>query len=87
MENKYSQEVSPVRLLLNIFLLTILFLPLPAEAADPGSLKGKITDKTDGEAVIGASAMLENTTLGSRHPTSKAIIRFKTSLQVPTGSR
>ena len=65
MENKYSQEVSPVRLLLNIFLLTILFLPLPAEAADPGSLKGKITDKTDGEAVIGASAMLENTTLGS----------------------
>ena len=65
METKHYQEFPPVRLLLAVFVLTVLLLPLPAWAADPGSLTGKITDKTDGEAVIGASAMLENTTLGS----------------------
>lgn len=65
MENKYYQALPPVRLLLTIFLLTLLLLPQPAKAADPGSLKGTITDKTDSEAIIGASAMLENTTLGS----------------------
>ena len=65
MEKKYYQEVPPVRLLLTIFLLTFLLMPLPAVAANPGSLTGTITDKADGEPVIGASAMLENTTLGS----------------------
>ena len=65
METKYYRELPPVRLLLTIFLLTLMLLPLPAKGADPGSLRGTITDKTDGEAVIGASAMLENTTLGS----------------------
>ena len=65
METKHYQEFPPVRLLFAVFVLTVLLLPLPAWAADPGSLTGKITDKTDGEAVIGASAMLENTTLGS----------------------
>ena len=65
METKYYRELPPVRLLLTIFLLTLMLLPLPAKGADPGSLRGAITDKTDGEAVIGASAMLENTTLGS----------------------
>ena len=65
MDTKHYQEFPPVRLLLAVFLLTVMLSPLPAWAADPGSVKGKITDKTDGEGVIGASAMLENTTLGS----------------------
>ena len=65
MDTKHSQALPLARLLFPFLLLTILLFPLPASAADPGSLKGKITDKTDGEAVIGASAMLENTTLGS----------------------
>ena len=65
MDTKHSQALPLARLLFPFLLLTILLFPLPASAADPGSLKGKITDKTDGEVVIGASAMLENTTLGS----------------------
>ncbi len=65
MEKKHYQSLPFARYFLSAFLLVFLFTPFTAEAADPGSLKGTITDKTDGEAVIGASAMLENTTLGS----------------------
>ncbi len=65
METKHCQTLPLARFFLSFLMLTLLLSPLPAKAADPGSLKGKITDKTDGEAVIGASAMLENTTLGS----------------------
>uniref|UniRef100_B3ENM0 TonB-dependent receptor n=1 Tax=Chlorobium phaeobacteroides (strain BS1) TaxID=331678 RepID=B3ENM0_CHLPB len=65
MDTKHYQAFPRVRLLLAVFLLTIMLTPLPAWAASPGSVKGTITDKTDGEGIIGASAMLENTTLGS----------------------
>ena len=63
METRYFRMFPPVRSLLTAFILTILFLPLQAHAA--GGLKGSVTDKTDGEPVIGASVMLENTTLGA----------------------
>lgn len=65
MEKKHYPALPLARFFLAALLFVFLLSPLPAEAADPGSLKGQITDKTDGEAVIGASAMLENTTLGS----------------------
>ncbi len=63
MESRHSLAFPPVRSLLTAFLLTILFLPLQAHAA--GGLNGSVTDKTDGEPIIGASVMLENTTLGA----------------------
>ncbi|MCW8799282.1 MAG: carboxypeptidase-like regulatory domain-containing protein, partial [Prosthecochloris sp.] len=63
METRYFSMFPPVRSLLTALILTILFLPLQAHAA--GGLKGSVTDKTDGEPVIGASVMLENTTLGA----------------------
>ncbi|RDD29493.1 TonB-dependent receptor [Prosthecochloris sp. ZM] len=63
METRYFRMFPPVRSLLTALILTILFLPLQAHAA--GGLKGSVTDKTDGEPVIGASVMLENTTLGA----------------------
>ena len=65
MATKHYQALPLARFSLSILMLIFLLSPFPTEAADPGSLKGKISDKTDGEAVIGASAMLENTTLGS----------------------
>ncbi len=65
MENRLSQALPPVRFFLAAFTLLILLMPLRADAADAGTVKGKITDKTDGEAVVGASVMLENTTLGA----------------------
>ncbi|MCG8343305.1 MAG: TonB-dependent receptor [Chlorobiales bacterium] len=65
METKHYQTLPLARFFLSALMLIFLFAPFPAEAADPGSLKGKITDKTDDEAVIGASVMLENTTLGA----------------------
>lgn len=65
METKHYHAIPLARFFFSFLMLAFLLSPFPTEAADPGSLKGKITDKTDGEAVIGASAMLENTTLGS----------------------
>ncbi len=65
METKHYQSLPLVRYFLSAFLLVLLFTPFTAKAADPGSLQGTITDKTDGEAVIGATAMLESTNLGS----------------------
>jgi len=65
METRLSQALPPVRFFLAAFTLLVLLMPLRADAADTGTVKGKITDKTDGEAVVGASVMLENTTLGA----------------------
>ncbi len=65
MDTRHSQALPPVRFLLTTLALLILFLPLRAGAAEPGTVKGTITDRTDGEAVVGASVMLENTTFGA----------------------
>lgn len=66
METKHYQALPLFRFFLFLLILVLQLSSFPAKAADlPGSLSGKITDKTDGEAIIGASAMLENTTLGS----------------------
>ncbi len=65
METNHHQVFPPVRLLLPLLLLVSMLAHAPAWAADTGNVRGTISDKTDGEAVIGASAMLENTTLGS----------------------
>lgn len=67
METKHCQALPLFRFFLPfLMLLALLLSPVPVKAADPpGSLSGVITDKTDSETIIGASAMLENTTLGS----------------------
>ncbi|MBF0585787.1 TonB-dependent receptor [Prosthecochloris sp. N3] len=65
MEPRRFSSSPLVRSLSIILLLTALLSPEALLAAAPGMLKGLVTDKADGEPVIGASVMLENTTLGA----------------------
>ncbi|MBO8093740.1 MAG: TonB-dependent receptor [Prosthecochloris sp.] len=65
MEHRHF-PVSPLaRSLFSVCLLMLLLVPQHLVAADTGSITGTVTDKTDGQAVIGASVMLETTTLGA----------------------
>ena len=47
------------------YLTTILFFSLTGIYAQTGSVSGKILDKKTGDAVIGATILVENTTLGA----------------------
>lgn len=54
-----------VRFVLSAFCLLALLVPTPSFAADTGTVKGKITDKADGEGVYGASVTVAGTTIGT----------------------
>ncbi len=53
------------RLVLSASFLTATLAPLPMFAAEPGVLKGRVVDKTDGEGVVGASVTVPGTSIGT----------------------
>jgi iron complex outermembrane recepter protein len=65
MKTKHAQAYRFVRYVLSAFCLMIMLVPLPSYGADTGTVKGKITDKADGEGVFGASVTIPGTTLGT----------------------
>ncbi|ANT65774.1 TonB-dependent receptor [Prosthecochloris sp. CIB 2401] len=65
MEQQHSRLAPISRSIFSTLTAAIISMPLYATAADFGVLKGTITDRNDGEPVIGASVMLENTTIGA----------------------
>ncbi|MCE1274971.1 MAG: carboxypeptidase-like regulatory domain-containing protein, partial [Chlorobiales bacterium] len=52
------------RLVLSASFITASMVPLTTYAAD-GILKGRVTDKTDGEGVVGASVVIAGTNIGT----------------------
>lgn len=65
MKTKHAQVYPLVRFVLSAFCLLALLVPLPSYAADTGTVKGKVTDKADGEGVYGASVTVAGTTIGT----------------------
>ncbi|MEE9904587.1 MAG: TonB-dependent receptor [Chlorobium sp.] len=65
MKTKQAQVIPLVRFVLSAFCLLALLVPTPSFAADTGTVKGKITDKADGEGVYGASVTVAGTTIGT----------------------
>ncbi|MCF8384109.1 MAG: carboxypeptidase-like regulatory domain-containing protein, partial [Chlorobium sp.] len=65
MKTKHAQVYPLVRFVLSAFCLLALLVPLPCYAADTGTVKGKVTDKADGEGVYGASVTVAGTTIGT----------------------
>lgn len=65
MKTKHAQVYPLVRFVLSAFCLLALLAPLPSYAADTGTVKGKVTDKADGEGVYGASVTVAGTTIGT----------------------
>ncbi|WP_153000697.1 carboxypeptidase-like regulatory domain-containing protein, partial [Chlorobium limicola] len=65
MKTKHAQVYPLVRFVLSAFCLMALLVPLPSYGADTGTVKGKITDKADGEGVYGASVTVAGTTIGT----------------------
>jgi len=65
MKTKHAQAYPLVRFVLSTFCLLMLLLPLPSYGADTGTVKGKVTDKADGEGVYGASVTIAGTTIGT----------------------
>ena len=65
MKTKHAQAYPLVRFVLSAFCLLALLLPLPSYGADSGVVKGKVTDKADGEGVYGASVTVAGTTIGT----------------------
>ena len=53
------------RLVLSASFLTASLAPLPMYGAEPGMLKGRVVDKSDGEGVIGASVVIPGTNIGT----------------------
>ncbi|NTV61272.1 MAG: hypothetical protein HGA77_08195, partial [Chlorobiaceae bacterium] len=54
MKAKQAHLYRAVRFVLSAFCLVALLVPLPSYGADTGTVRGKITDKSDGEGVYGA---------------------------------
>lgn len=65
MKTKHAQVYPLVRFVLSAFCLLALLVPLPSYGADTGTVKGKVTDKADGEGVYGASVTVAGTTIGT----------------------
>jgi len=65
MKTKQAQVFPLVRFVLSAFCLLALLVPTPSYGADTGTIKGKITDKADGEGVYGASVIVAGTTIGT----------------------
>ncbi len=53
------------RLVLSASFLTASLAPLPMYGAEPGVLKGRVVDKSDGEGVVGASVVIPGTSIGT----------------------
>ncbi len=65
MKTKHAEAFRFVRFVLSAFCLMTLLVPLPSYGADTGTVKGKITDKADGEGVFGASVTIAGTNIGT----------------------
>ncbi|NTW56610.1 MAG: TonB-dependent receptor, partial [Chlorobiaceae bacterium] len=65
MKAKQAHLYRAVRLLLSAFCLVALLVPVPSYGADTGTVRGKITDKSDGEGIYGASVVVSGTTIGT----------------------
>jgi iron complex outermembrane receptor protein len=65
MKAKQAHLYRAVRFVLSAFCLVALLVPLPSYGADTGTVRGKITDKSDGEGVYGASVVVVGTTIGT----------------------
>jgi len=53
------------RLVLSASFVTASLAPLSMYGAEPGVLKGRVVDKSDGEGVVGASVVIPGTTIGT----------------------
>ncbi|NTW51310.1 MAG: TonB-dependent receptor [Chlorobiaceae bacterium] len=60
MEQQQAKGSFLMRLLLSVSFVSASLVPLTTYAAD-GVLKGRVTDKTDGEGVVGASVVIPGT--------------------------
>jgi len=56
---------SLARMVTTAWLMLAFLVPLTAYGADTGTIKGRITDKADGEGVYGASVTVSGTTIGT----------------------
>jgi len=65
MKTKHAEAFRFVRFVVSAFSLIALLVPLPSYGADTGTIKGKITDKADGEGVFGASVTIAGTNIGT----------------------
>jgi len=65
MKTKHPEAFRFVRFVVSAFSLVALLVPLPSYGADTGTVKGKITDKADGEGVFGASVTIAGTNIGT----------------------
>ena len=65
MKTKHAEASRFVRFVVSAFSLMALLVPLPSYGADTGTVKGKITDKADGEGVFGASVTIAGTNIGT----------------------
>ncbi|NTW81791.1 MAG: TonB-dependent receptor [Chlorobiaceae bacterium] len=65
MKAKHAHLYRAFRFVFSALCLMTMLVPLPSYGADTGTVKGKITDKADGEGVFGASVQVAGTTLGT----------------------
>jgi iron complex outermembrane recepter protein len=65
MKTKQAHLFRAFRFVLSAFCLMAMLVPLSAYGADTGTIRGKITDKADGEGVYGASVVVAGTTIGT----------------------
>ena len=65
MKTKHAEASRFVRFVVSAFSLAAVLVPLPSYGADTGTVKGKITDKADGEGVFGASVTIAGTNIGT----------------------
>jgi iron complex outermembrane recepter protein len=65
MKAKHAHLYRALRFVFSALCLMTMLVPLPSYGADTGTVKGKITDKADGEGVFGASVTVAGTTLGT----------------------
>ncbi|NTU57336.1 MAG: TonB-dependent receptor [Chlorobiaceae bacterium] len=64
MEQQQAKGSFLMRLVLSVSFLSTTLAPLTMYGAD-GMLKGRVTDKTDGEGVVGASVVITGTNIGT----------------------
>ena len=65
MKTKHAEAYRFVRFVVSALSLMALLVPLPTYGADTGTVRGKITDKADGEGVFGASVTIAGTNIGT----------------------
>lgn len=65
MEQKQAKVHPLMRFVLALALLAFTLVPMPMYGAETGVVKGRVTDKADGEGVFGASVVIPGTTIGT----------------------